>query len=208
MPLYIVRWPGLSASLVRAEDEEDLVDILDQVDSPEGCRWQRYDGPVYIDFDLPVEVDVQWPEARPLSAQDIDVRDVSALCDRGEWRVALPDCDATAEMREEILSVAFPHVYKIWKRLEEVLDEAAVRKAIGEEVLAMVNADWRRAHLARSTDPEAQLATMMRTSVQGIRGMVAAGKAAAKGGHADESDDLTHPTPSAGKPKRRPACGR
>ena len=39
MPLYLVRWPDLSASLVSAENDEHLLDILDQVDNPEGCEW-------------------------------------------------------------------------------------------------------------------------------------------------------------------------
>lgn len=59
MPIYVVRWPDLSASLVRAHDEEDLLDILDQVANPDGCQWSVYEGPLFIDFRLPVEWSVR-----------------------------------------------------------------------------------------------------------------------------------------------------
>jgi len=55
MPIYLVRWPDLAASLVRAQDDDELIDILDQVANPEGCEWSVYDGPLFIDFQLPVE---------------------------------------------------------------------------------------------------------------------------------------------------------
>jgi hypothetical protein len=31
MPLYLVGWPGLEASIVRADDVEHLTDVLDEV---------------------------------------------------------------------------------------------------------------------------------------------------------------------------------
>jgi hypothetical protein len=40
--IYIVRWPDLSASLVQAEGEEHLLDILDQVGSADDCEWSIY----------------------------------------------------------------------------------------------------------------------------------------------------------------------
>ena len=44
MPIYLVRWPDLSASLVRARHEDDLIDTLDQVANPEGMRVVRVRG--------------------------------------------------------------------------------------------------------------------------------------------------------------------
>jgi len=35
MPIYLVRWPDLSASFVQAEGEAHLLDILDQVGNPD-----------------------------------------------------------------------------------------------------------------------------------------------------------------------------
>ena len=59
MLIYLVRWPDLSASLVQAESEEHLLDILDQVGNPDDCEWSIYEGPLFIDFRLPVEWSVQ-----------------------------------------------------------------------------------------------------------------------------------------------------
>ena len=44
MPIYLVRWPDFSASLVRVRDEDDLIDALDQVVNPEGCEWSIHKG--------------------------------------------------------------------------------------------------------------------------------------------------------------------
>ena len=59
MPFYIVRWPHLQASLIRAQDEDDLVYQLDESGDPRGCKWEVYDGPVWIDFELPVDVTIE-----------------------------------------------------------------------------------------------------------------------------------------------------
>jgi hypothetical protein len=56
MPLYLVRWPSLAASLVRAENENELLAILDEAADPGGCTYEIYRGPVWIDFDVPFEV--------------------------------------------------------------------------------------------------------------------------------------------------------
>lgn len=42
MLLYLVRWPWMTASLVSARDEDDLLDTLDQVDDAEGATWTVY----------------------------------------------------------------------------------------------------------------------------------------------------------------------
>ena len=59
MLIYLVRWPDLSASFVQAESEEHLLDILDQVGNPDDCEWSIYEGPLFIDFRLPVEFSVR-----------------------------------------------------------------------------------------------------------------------------------------------------
>jgi hypothetical protein len=50
MPLYVVRWPDFTASLVSAADENDLVERLDQAGDPGSCTWTVYDGDVWLDF--------------------------------------------------------------------------------------------------------------------------------------------------------------
>src|SRR2546428_5341402 len=58
MPLYLVRWANLSAALVNARDEDQLVDILDEVGDPSGAKWQVYRGPLHIELELPLDVEV------------------------------------------------------------------------------------------------------------------------------------------------------
>ena len=55
MPLYLVRWPNFSAAFVNARDEDDLVDQLDMLDDPSGCKWQVYRAPLHIEIDLPID---------------------------------------------------------------------------------------------------------------------------------------------------------
>jgi len=50
MPLYLVRWPTLTASLVQADDEDELLDILDQDDDPGGCTYPEQDFEAFRSF--------------------------------------------------------------------------------------------------------------------------------------------------------------
>ena len=80
MPIYLVRWPDLSASLVQAEGEEHLLDILDQVGNPDDCEWSIYEGPLFIDFRLPVEWSVQDDRrATPVAPQQAVIGDVGPI---------------------------------------------------------------------------------------------------------------------------------
>lgn len=42
MKLYLVRRPDLGLSLIAAESDTHLVNILDEVMDPHLCTWQRY----------------------------------------------------------------------------------------------------------------------------------------------------------------------
>ena len=86
MALYLVRWPDLSCTLVTARDEDHLGYLLDEVGNPEGCRWTEYDGPVFIDFHLPVRITIDWPEqaGRPLSPEAVQIEDLDRLAQREE----------------------------------------------------------------------------------------------------------------------------
>lgn len=53
VPLYIVRWANLSASLVRAHDEDHLQQLLDEIGDPGVAIWEEYEGPVWIEFEPP-----------------------------------------------------------------------------------------------------------------------------------------------------------
>ena len=50
MPIYLVRWPDLSAALVKASSEDELVEILDEVANPDGSTWSVYRGPLFLEF--------------------------------------------------------------------------------------------------------------------------------------------------------------
>lgn len=59
VPLYLVRWPGLRVSLIRARTESELMSAIDEVDFPRNCTWRRYSGPLWVDFEFPAGFDVE-----------------------------------------------------------------------------------------------------------------------------------------------------
>jgi hypothetical protein len=63
MPIYLVRWASFTASLVRARNEAELLDILDQEADPGGCTYEVYRGPLFIDFALPFTARPRTPDA-------------------------------------------------------------------------------------------------------------------------------------------------
>lgn len=107
MPIYLVRWPDLSASLVRARDEADLIDTLDQVANPEGCEWTVYEGPLFHDFRLPAawRIDDAHP-GEPVTPTQVVVEDVDRMAtepivDTIELSLAGDDgCDTSRCARE------------------------------------------------------------------------------------------------------------
>jgi hypothetical protein len=174
MPLYLVRWPDLAASLVTAEDEDDLVDTLDEIANPDGCKWKVYRGPLFIHFELPARVEVDWPENAkgPLQAEYLRVENVEELCTGAPLQASLPDGSDTAlAMREEILRFAFPNLNKLIESAEgrESMDREAVRSAVKDDALLLVSSSWRAAQLRRSTDPDAQLAAAMDAPLSLVR---------------------------------------
>jgi hypothetical protein len=116
MGLYIVTWPDLSASLVSAKDETALFDTLDEVDDPSHCTWSPYDGPVWIDFDLP-------RKPGPVAEDEDPSFDAQAIVDAhgdgervgGIHACCGPDSETQGEMLESVATYAWPH-------LSEVLD--------------------------------------------------------------------------------------
>src|SRR6266581_2015799 len=78
MLIYLVRWQDLSASLVQAETEEHLLDILDQVGNPDDCEWSIYEGPLFIDFRLPVEWSLKdGRRATPVTPEQVVIGNVA-----------------------------------------------------------------------------------------------------------------------------------
>lgn len=109
MPLYVVRWPLMKASLIRAHNEDHLMDILDEVGSPADCTWTMYNGPVWIDF---VIAGVQQHSKRP-GPLEVDEVSIENPENAMEWPVpSLPEGDTVGEMIERIRKAAFPQLYK------------------------------------------------------------------------------------------------
>jgi hypothetical protein len=166
MPIYLVRWPDLSASLVRARDEEDLVDVLDQVANPDGCEWSVYEGPLFVDFRLPAKWDRgAEPLDTPPSPEQIVVGDLGRMPAEGvlgSMELSLADCDEGHDTGMEILRGAFPAVSAAMDKLSAA-DEAL------EDDGVLPEADLRRTHLLGKTDSISELARQMDMPVSLVR---------------------------------------
>lgn len=107
MPLYLVRWPTLVASIVRADDEDHLTDILDEVASPSDAVWTEYHGPLWVDFAPGIHAQFEgddWKLSGVEAAASEPLLGAS---------VATDDGDTVGEMFHTVLAKAFPHLYAI-----------------------------------------------------------------------------------------------
>jgi hypothetical protein len=200
MPTYLVRWPDLSASLVRASSEEELLDILDHVANPEGCEWSVYEGPLFIDFRLPVEWSVR--DARtgePVGPEQVVIDDVSRMATEPvveTMEVSLAGGDEGFDTGAEVIRLAFPEIhaavedlYKGDESLERggVLPEADLRKALHRELARFLRSSWRQAQLQKKDDPISSVARDMDLPVTLVR-KYAEIASKQKTGDGDESD--------------------
>jgi hypothetical protein len=116
MPIYLVQWPGDRASLVRAQNQAHLCDILDEVVDPGIARWAVYRGPLWIDFDLPTTTRVDEDGETVHSA---DVAAIVAEVVDGDGEVELeaqvgPNASETAgEMCKAVTAGAWPHLHAV-----------------------------------------------------------------------------------------------
>ena len=162
MPIYLVRWPNLSAALVKAGSEDELLDILDEVANAEGCTWSVYRGPLFLDFSVPVKVDIKRPESPgPLRQNDIEVGDVSRLAEGTHLEVEIPACDTGFDMAEAIQKKAFPHLFKALHEGGLDVTEEELREALTAELQTLVKASWRTEQVKRRDDPASAIAAMM-----------------------------------------------
>lgn len=171
MPIYLVRWPDLSASFVQAETEEHLLDILDQVGNPDDCEWSIYEGPLFIDFRLPVEWSIQDDrQETPITPQQVVIGNVSRIATGNiveAMQLCLAEGDDGYETGAEVLRLAFPKLYAAIEGFyeggeslhrEEALPEAELRKALYAELERFFAGSWRRAQLEKKTDAISKLA--------------------------------------------------
>jgi len=107
MALYLVRWSGLRASLIDAYDEADLLMRLDEVEDPSDCTWQLYEGPLWVDFEVPAKFDIN-----PTQRSRLELSDVHVSVPARDWSVPLSfvngDSGAEPEMLRAVLQDAFP----------------------------------------------------------------------------------------------------
>src|SRR6266516_2266425 len=103
MSIYLVRWPDLSASLVQADGEEHLLDILDQVGNPDDWEWNIQDE----------------RREKPVSPQQIVLSDVGRIASGNvveALQLCLADADDGYETGAEVLRLAFPKLHAAMER--------------------------------------------------------------------------------------------
>lgn len=139
MKVFLVRWPGPSASLVAARDEDALVELLGEAEDAGRATWSVYDGPLHIDVRLPVDFHVdETAPGGPGGAAEVVVDDVSAV----EGGLVLGAASGhTAAMMHSVLEEAFPRVHAALAVGPEELTEDALRAAVKHELLRLVEAE-------------------------------------------------------------------
>ena len=208
MPIYLVRWPDLSASLVRARNENELLDHLDQMANPEGCEWSVYKGPLFIDFELPAKWSIKDDKrpSVPLEPSQVVIDDVGPMEHQHIMEaieLSVPLCDEGSGMVEEILRKAFPSVHEAVEKFRSsdeaeerdcLLPEVNLRAALHVELSRLLKASWRGAQIERSTDPLAKFAKEMDMPIALARMYVdAASQEQARGDNDDPEKDGENP---------------
>jgi len=170
MPLYVVRWPNLSCSLVKADDEDQVLYIIDELGDITGASISLYEGPVFLDFNLPT--DKPYPikenvEHAPLSSDDIEIGDVSRIAE-GEFPVDFAACDTGTDMLHAIREAAFPHLHQVLEEHWEEPNQEAVEEAIKTEALVAVQASWRETALWANGTEDEQIAALLGMPVKDV----------------------------------------
>lgn len=146
MPLYLVRWPNLDLALVKARNEDELIDILDEVDDPSCATWTEYRGPLYIGLKSPVTVNTSGPgeDGSPLGERKVEVEGIAeALETYWQFQLEPSDGDTAAEMHHRLVKQALPHIERaIW---ESEPTEDALRTAVMKELEPLLAYHWRSA---------------------------------------------------------------
>jgi hypothetical protein len=170
MPLFIVRWPNLSCSLIKANDRDHVLYLMDELGDITGAQISLYEGPVFLDFTLPT--DKPYPikdgvDHAPLTSDDIEIGDISRIA-AGEFPVEIPCCDTGGAMLWAIRAAAFPHLHAA---LEQDFGEptlAVVTDAIRAEALVAVQASWRETALWTHGSEDEQLAALLGIPVKDV----------------------------------------
>jgi hypothetical protein len=174
MPLYVVRWPDLSVALVRAANDDELFEIIDEVADPGGCTWAEYDGPVFLEFELAAHVEVECPEPGANGAhgqlypEQIHIVDADKLADRQVApMIVSPAGDSGYEMLQAVARFAFPTTAAAYWDSEHEPDRETMEHALRTDTLRLVELTWRQGHAHR--DPAAPLAIDLDASMHRIK---------------------------------------
>jgi hypothetical protein len=112
MPLYLVRWPDLSACIVRARDEENLYEILDELSDASDCKHWIYNGPLWIEFELPVTMNTPPSSERldhPLQRDQLMFDGIEDyLKSSGGLTLSTACADTASEMERAVMERCFP----------------------------------------------------------------------------------------------------
>ena len=131
MKLYLVRRPDLGLSLIAAESDTHLVNILDEVMDPHLCTWQRYRGPLWINFSSVIRADESDEGKLKVRIGNVD-RDWPLTAHVGDGETA-------AEMAQAVFSQGLPRLATACDD-PEALDRSAVREAAAAELAAHASA--------------------------------------------------------------------
>jgi hypothetical protein len=166
MPLYLVRWPDLTASLVRAADEDELAMMLDEVADPGCASIQEYEGPLWVDFSVPVTVAPRVTPARgkPIQESDLRIEGLGELAAHVEETghvvredAASSEGDARHAMLDEIGRVAFPLLATVVEKSvgnDENVDAASLERVVRGELQQLLEHSWRLASDEKSVGLE------------------------------------------------------
>src|SRR3990170_2970314 len=113
--------------------------MTSKVANPDGCEWSVYEGPLFIDFRLPVEWSVRddHPE-QPILPEQIVVGDIGDMTQGnlvGNVGVSLADGDDGCETGEEVIRLAFPELQAAVDRFRESADTDEADGALPEPEL-------------------------------------------------------------------------
>lgn len=154
MPLYVVRWPHLRASLIKARDPADLACIVDEVGEFAECTWWEYRGPLWIDFEPPVKFVAKFRDDNlPMQHDEFalhGVAEYAAACESdetGPLRYNEGPADTGAEMRRQIMLKAFPTLGEFWARWDGAseLHPSELEQALRADLHRLMQLDWKDA---------------------------------------------------------------
>lgn len=159
---------------MRAKNELHLCSIIDEVGDPGCARWAVYNGPIWVDIDLPM-----LPWKGDDYEQEVDIEKVNDFIEsEGEapWEAAISGTDTGWRMKQAIGKWALPRLQAVMDAWHEAqYDEGddhdptpwrgRVAAALDEERADMDHLlAARRLHVARTLDP----ATKQLMAVTGV----------------------------------------